>query len=505
MDEMMSPAHPERMVYRLGSTMLVVALGCGPVLGDLPGDDGEASDDGGASTTGSIPTTGASGHQDATGSGDTGAGVDDDGDATGDDPVPGLCGAPDGAQPLAVLSTQTTAAVLRADASSVELDVKAGAVPPEASSTLSIDAHGAYVAVSLSWTLVQDGVHHGSEVSLFDEDGSRLWHVSEPGASVSGVRVGAGGSVVATRVLDGGPYEGVLYDAGVPVALPSFQPHGRLRDDGLVPGRHVDDGPGTPGWQRTDDLSFVALTFGPLDNWFRVDEAGDYLYVTRDEPVASIVRESPDGPEVTALSGAELPPTFHVAYTSSSDWLLLHGEDGEPWFRVSVAEGLVELLDLAPPAGFQWLECYVLTPVIDELGRVLLPTRDELAGRVQRLDPDTGAWEPVAAPVTRIDTMSAQVYGQTTVVRSEGENTTFCPPLSFESAPGVLEGSLWQLQRDGVERVLPADTAWLGLDAEGTCAAIIAPKSDQTTLLDLADGSEYDLPGSYGVSWWHHP
>lgn len=475
------------------------AIGCGPVVAT---DTDSGSDDAGTASTSSVEVGESSANDGDASDGGVDQTGDDDG-STGT-PLATLCGREDPLAPIAVLAAEDAASVLRADGSMLPLDLPSTPPPADATLVTSFDARGPRVAFARAWTVLADGLQHGSDVALLASTGERVWTREEPDATVAGLYLGTDGSIVATRGVESGGSEGVMFTmTGDAIALPDFYPVDARRDDGWVPGQLV-SARGIPrqGWIAPERAAVRDVSFEMHGAWFVMDD-GRFVYLALAEAGPALVREGPRDLELTPLVdlGAADVDALWISVSGDRSWVLVGRNDGSAWWRASLDDGEVEPLQLSPAFGFTTLECYAPEASIDDAGRILLAVRDASSAAVHRLDPGVRAWEPLGEPVTEVDAIGASAYGDTYVVRSDAQGTTFCPPQSFEPGPAALAGAILQLVRpvDGVAQVFAADTAWATPSPDGLCVAIVDPRS--TTLLDLGRDTELAL-GGVALTWW---
>jgi hypothetical protein len=471
--------------------VFVAMAGCGPVVGDPPpqgsddGAHGESSTEG--STTLVVTSNDEGGESSSTG-----------------EPVTIMCGAAEPSTRLAVISNETTAAVLRADGLYEAIDLPPSSAPPEVPAYTAFTPRGEWIAALRTWSLFGKGApDYGAELIVLDASGEQVWSVVEDDTYLSTLYLGDDGSVATQRSDFTGVTEGVLYlGADEELVLPSFVPGGRRRADDWIAGSLIGEG-GVyeAGWMSTD-LQEQRLRYPVLWSWIPRDD-GDYVYLSTGKSVPWLVVDSPAQATfvpIDALATAD-PSTLTVNWSPGLEWLLVHdGMDG--WWRIEVSTGTTDVLDLTPPDGEMMFECYSPSAVIDEAGRVLVGTRDATAAAMHRFDPATSTWESLGERVTNVDDIGANPYGETSVVHTTGSGMTFCPPQMFDPGTAVLGGTTQQLLRpvDGFARVLPANVYPIP-DRSGICAALSDYNS--LTLLDLAQEIELDLlAGPTSIVWW---
>ncbi len=478
-----------------GIGVVACAIACGPVAGQ-PEDDGPG-------------TRGDSGEEDtgapAESSGETTGGGDDDADATTasadestGEPSTLWCGATEPTQPLAVLSGEAGASVMYGDGSIVPLALPDAMAPEGANVSVSFTARGDRLAVVTSWALLEDGfVSYGAQLALLSAAGELLW-TREESVGLSAAYLGADGSLVLTR--DG--IEGlVLFGPDDEIVLPNFWPTGALSADGWIRGyTATQGGTSVPGWMSTD-LEFQGLRASPLPTW-HVRPDGAYVYFAAADATPALVVDTPakatDVP-LPMLAGID-QTSLYVSSSPAVAWLLVHESEGR-WWRVSVGDGAMEELALAPPDGAMALECYQPAAVIDDTGRALLSTRDASSAAVMQFDPVSSAWATMGGRVTDVDDMGALVFGETVLVHSAGSGETFCPPQTYERSDAPLSGSTQQLVRpiDDVTYVLPPQT-WASVDAAGVCAGLAT--AEGVTIIDLVQSQQLPIAGVQVATWW---
>ncbi|HWB78858.1 MAG TPA: hypothetical protein VG755_28045 [Nannocystaceae bacterium] len=476
----------------LGAFVVVVA--CGPVVGTVPGEGGAEED-----ATSDAVTSSDTGTSGAVGSSEDSAA--DESSSTGE-PVMLLCDAPDAATPLAVLSSATSASVLHGDGSTIALALPDSGAPADASVYPAYAGRGAYVAALQSWSVFTEGVHYGAELTLFTDAGTEIWSAHEDGASFSTIYLADDGSIATLRSYEEGLAEGVLYrDADDQLVLPDFMPQGRKRDDDWIPGSQFGAKLSVTGWMSTD-LEFRALHYPVIWSWIPSDD-GELIYLTEGAGAPILVIDEPEAWvtfDLPALGGVD-QQLLTMSASPSFGWLLVHdGADG--WWRVEVASGATEVLDVTPPDGATMFECYSPSAVIDDAGRLLVATRDATAAAALRYDPSANTWESLGERVTYVDDIGALPFGETLLVRTSGQGTTFCPPQEFDPGTAVLAGTTQQLVRpiDGYAKVLAPDVYPLP-DRSGSCAALTS--SGGLTLLDITHDLELDPVGDDTfVTWW---
>lgn len=473
--------------------MGIVACACGPVVGTPLG---EAQGDG---TTGGADDWA-----------ETGVDATDGDDATSGDATTGgdggVCGVASSASPLAVLTRSEHAAILRADGTEVELPFPSDPVAP--SYVLGVDSHAERVVVAAgSSTFVDDVFRYTGTLSMFDTAGTELWIHAEDHGQIAGPYLGADGTVAATLSLEEGTSEAVVVVEGeITRSAAGFYVLGPPDAAGHVPGTVAADG--RPGWWRGDN-GLVAGIRHPSPYWYvRDDDA--FVYVLEIEGMPTIVRESLDDVTETALPELDGFPGLQVEWRSSASWVLVMALDvqGLPqgWARIEVATGEMTWLDTTLPGAWTRLECYGNSAVLDRRGRLLQPARDAATAQVLRLDPSTGAWDPLGRLLTQVDAVDATAVGDSLVVRADGSGMTFCPLQTFEPAPEALAGTSLQILRSGDREsiVVPTDR-WPVVREDGRCAALVG--AETVTLLDLEANAQLEVSpdgegGGYGVTWW---
>lgn len=473
----------------------MVLAACGPVVGTVPGDGGdEGGDTSSATTSSDASSTGA-----AESSEDSAA---DESSSTGE-PATLYCGASDAATPLAVLSSATSGSVLHADGTVVTLALPDAGAPADASVYPSFAGRGAYVAALQSWSVFGESVHYGGELTLFTDTGEQVWSSHEEGSTLSTIYLADDGSIATLRSYEAGLSEGVLFRGGAEqLLLPDFVPQGRKRDDGWIPGGQFGPKGNTlTGWMATD-LDFQALHAAVIWSWIPTDD-GAFLYLTEGEGAPSLVVDEPDvwaTYDLPALGGVD-QQLLTMSASPSFEWLLVH-DGAQGWWRVAVANGTTDTIVLAPPDGATMFECYSSSAVIDDAGRLLVATRDATAAAALRYDPDTNTWESLGERVTYVDDIGALPFGETLLVHTSGQGTTFCPPQEFDPGTAVLAGTTQQLVRpiDGYARVI-APNVYPFPDRDGRCAALTSPEG--LTLLDISLDLELDpVIDDTFISWW---
>ena len=472
----------------------MVVAACGPVVGTVPGDGG--ADDGETSNAATSSAGGSSGAAES--SEDSAA---DESSSTGE-PVMLFCGASEAATPLAVLSNATSGSVLHGDGSVVMLALPDAGAPGDASVYPAYAGRGEYVAALQSWSVFGEGVHYGAELTLFTDSGAQIWSAHEEGASLSTTYLADDGSIATLRSYEEGLAEGVLYrGADDQLVLPGFMPQGRKRDDEWIPGSQFGAKLSVTGWMSTD-LDFRALHYPVIWSWIPSDD-GDFIYLTEGAGAPILVVDEPEAWvtfDLPALGGVD-QQLLTMSASPSFEWLLVHdGADG--WWRVEVESGATDVLDLTPPEGATMFECYSPSAVIDDAGRLLVATRDATAAAALRYDPSTNTWESLGERVTYVDDIGALPFGETLLVHTSGQGTTFCPPQEFDPGTAVLAGTTQQLVRpiDGYARVIAPNVYPLP-DRSGNCAALTSPEG--LTLLDISHDLELDpLGDDTFVTWW---
>lgn len=475
--------------------MGIVACACGPVVGTPLG---EVQGDGTSTTVGDWAETGVGGTDDSVGDATTGDAT------TGGDG--GVCDVASPASPLAVLTRSEHAAILRADGTEIDLPFPSDPAAPSYVNAVDSQTDRVVVAAGSS-TFVDDVFRYTGTLSMFDAAGNELWIHAEEHAQIGGPHLGADGTVAATLSHEEGTSESVVIVEGVITRSTSgFYVLGPPDAAGHVPGTLADDG--RPGWWRGDSGLLVGITH-PYPYWYvRDDDA--FVYFNAIEGVPTVVRESLDEYAATPLPELMGFPGLQVEWRSSASWILVITLDvaGLPqgWARVEVATGELVWLDATLPGEWTRLECYSPSAALDRRGRLLQPARDASTAQVLRLDPSTGAWDPVGRLLTGVDAVDATPVGDALVVRADGAGMTFCPLQTFDPAPEALAGTSIQILRpnDREPLVVPADR-WPLVREDGRCAALVG--AETVTLLDLDTSAQLELTpdgegGGYGVTWW---
>ena len=480
---------------RTSTLWFLVMLGCGPRVGVALDDVG--SDD-------------SAGEHDATG--DSSAGMDGDGstptdtstDPTSTDPTSTICGADRAETPLAVLSSGDGMAVLNGDGTTVALELP----PPSLvldSSAVTIHARGAYVAVATAWSSFANGAHYHSDLSLMHATGGLAWTLAQPQAFVAVPLLGVDGSIVAGLALENSETQAALYrDAVATLVIPGFSPWGPLAAGGFVPGAwYPADGLTHNGWFSSVDGSVQEAEFTTSGPSF-VTSSAELIHLGQGEAGWSLFTQSPAGVNavpVAGLDGAE-PATVTSSASPSWKWLLARAGDSGPWLRISVADGHSEPVDLTLPSGLSAFECYGPDLRIDDAGGVLVAARDATATRMLRFDPSTTTWTTLGQPVTLVEDIEVSTYGETYVVRTAGQGTTFCPPQDYEPSDTPLVGATLQIVRPVDDAALDATDldGWPTPSPDGACVAMTGV--DGVTVHDLRTGLALELTGVTGVTWW---
>lgn len=477
-------------------------LGCGPVVGNGSGEDDGSGDD----------TSGADATSDASASPTTAATVDpssadsiDDTSAdesTGTD-GPTIC-ADDPATPIAVLAGDTGAMILRADGTRIDLDLPPAASPREANVHTSFAARGQWVAMTRTTSRVTDGVQYEGEVALFAATGERHWLRNEPNVSLGPPLLGDDGIIVAARSHESSTSDGARYGGSDDVlALAGFWPRAEQRADGLVPGWPYPSDAVEPAWFDTITLSIQNASLPVLGSWHEIDD-GAFVYLTASGGDVAIVREGPGGAELSALPELGAPPQsgYGIITSSNGRWLLAIDGNTQTRFRIDAVSGTAELLDLTPPPDLSAFQCYDINPTIDDEGRIVMALRDPAAVWFGRLDPATGTWDLLGEPVTAVDDTQAYAHGDTYVLRTSAQGTTFCPPQEYEPADDVLAGATVQVLRpvDGTARTLANGDLWPVPRSDGRCVAMA--EVDGVTLVDMRTDAELVVPAVRDVAWW---
>lgn len=483
---------------RRWTALALLAGACGPVVGDpmvVASADGESThvgdDDGttaGADVSGSTGTTAAADESSSSG-----------------EPVALVCGALDPATPVALVTNESDAAVLRGDGSLVDLDIPV--IPPssDASSYAVLAARGSRIAVTRIWTTFVDDVDYESELTLLAEDGTRIWSHTEYDRALSTPYVAEDGAIVTARNDEDGAFDSALYvEGGDAIAMERFQPNGPRRDDGWVPGlEYTDEGSVVPGWREPIAELAQSIRYSPLYTWTPRND-GSFVYFTEGEAGPSLVRDTPQQAEVIELPelAGVSPTTIQLWFSPSRAWMLLQDGTTAAWWRIDVDGGTAEPIELDPPPGSSMFECYSPSVVIDDVGRLLLATRDEAAATILRRSPGEREWEQLGEPITLVDDIHASVFGDTYLVQTSGIGTTFCPPQSFEPSAVALAGTTLQVVRpsDAVSLVLPADSVYPMPSTDGTCIGLVG--ADGLRVRDLLSDAELVLPKYTNVVWW---
>lgn len=482
----------------LALLLVLAAVACGPsvVPFDQTGTDTDASD--GGDTIGPADDAGLEdggldddGLDDDTGSDDDGSGDDGlDGDSTDDGPiaVPGHCGVATD-EVVGVIVDSADATLVWGDGTTEAL-VSASEAPARTySGVAEVAASG--IAVIFRWSVFDGMVEQGAELYAFDPQGVPRWSYVAQDASLSQAALGEDGSVTATLNQTDGDPVGVLFAAdGTPNELPQFVPSGPLAADGTIPGREVTGFEfGTLGWYDTVSQSFVPLGLTPTSSW-HLRRGDGFVYRIATE----LVIETRAGIETVDLGELANAPV----YNGTGDWLLLQDVEAQQWGRVDLGSLQAEVIDLVPPAPFALLNCYQVGAAIDEQGRVIAPTRDSTIAQMQRFDPRDGSWTALGQPVTAIDAMHVESAGRSVLMRTDGQNMTFCPPQEFEPAGrGVHTDAQHHLV--GAE-----DGSWRDL----TFAEVVRLRSDgecvfyddvgkQAVLLDTVADAQIDVVGGW--------
>jgi hypothetical protein len=493
------------MHYGRGVAMAAMGwvLGCGPSVGGAdPGTDGGTADDttGGDDSSSTASATITTTTTDPSGP-DTGEDTSPD-ESTGAD-GPTICTDAGPTTPIAVLAADSGAIVLHADGTQLPLDLPPAGAPRDANVYASFATRGSWVAMTRTTSYFDGGVQYGTEVALFTTTGERQWLRDEPNVSLAAPLLAGDGVIVAARSNEASSSDGVRYtgpdDA---LTLPGIHPRGEQRDDGLIPGwRSPSDGI-EPVWIDTATLALQPISLAVLGGWLELED-GEFTYFTASGGDVALVREGPGGPALSALPELGEASASGYGVTSSSDrrWLLVTDGIAQAYFRVDTDAGTAEPLDLTPPPDLVPFECYGIDPTIDDAGRIVMALRDASAVYFGRLEPATGVWDILGDPVTAVDDAAVSAHGDTYILRTSAQGTTFCPPQEFEPVDDVLFGATAQVLRpiDGTSRTLDDET-WPVPRSDGRCIAIT--DAEGMTLVDLQDDTELVVPGMRDVYWW---
>lgn len=481
-----------------GLGVVVGAIACGPVAGAPESEGGPTrGDDSDGGTSGAPSSSSDDAADDAVDVTTVG------GDETTGEPSASWCGASDPSQPLALLSSAESTAVLRGDGSVLLLELPDPMAPVDAAVYPAFAARGDRIAIVWTWSVLGQSVTYGSHLAVLSAAGELSWEHEEPDASMSAPQIGDDGSMVLQRTPSGAVSEGVLLPGpgAQEIVLPDFFPSGPLGVDGWMRGYlATPQGSSVPGWMSTD-VEWQGLRASPLATWHaRAD--GSYVYLAAANATPALVIDTPaDAVDVPLpmLVGVD-QSALYVGSSPDAEWLLVHENEGR-WWRVSVADGTTVELVLDPPEGAMPLECYQAAAVIDDAGRVLLSTRDASSAAVLRFDPAGASWSPMGERVTNVDDMNAMIFGETALVYSSGSGETFCPPQTYEPGDAPLTGTTQQLVRppDGISRLVPTES-WASPDPTGVCAALV--NADGVTLIDLVTQQELVIPDWQLATWW---
>ena len=348
----------------------------------------------------------------------------------------------------------------------------------------------------LSWLQAGGGPPaRGFELHVFDREGALQWKHTDGNASLSSTLVTDEGSVWTSRSSGPGDYHGARISGPAAADVyADFTPLGPPDDAGLVPGQMVLDemlGTWVLGWLDPQANTWTSVD-GMTSTWYRQRDGG-FVFRSGDD----LVLQTPGlRTELVALGEhADLQPT----YGNSEDWLLLANGERTTWARVDLAGGTVSALDLDAPGAHEPMSCYGIEASIDPQGRVLVPSRDASTAEVLRLHPDDGTWEPLGLPVTNIEALHADPFGEAVLIRADGPGTTFCPPPEFDPAPDVLEGSQTILDLPDLEPLVIPELQWfVSVRADGQCVAY-SDGSRSTTLLDPVSNETLALPPNVGI------
>lgn len=493
------------MRYGCGITVAVGwMLGCGPVVGNAgPGADGPAGEDstGGdelgtdASTT--IATTTAD-PSSADSIEDTSADESTGAEATT------ICSDAGPTTPIAVLAADGAAIVLRADGTQIPLELPPAASSREAAVYTSFATRGPWVAMTRTTSSFDGNVHYDAEVALFPATGDPQWLREEPDVSLNPPLLSADGIIVTPRSYEDSTSDGVRFNGPRDsLTLPGFYPRGQQRDDGLVPGWLYPSDTIEPAWIDTATLELQPISLPLLGGWYEIEDDGVFRYLTASGGDVALVHEGPGGADLSALPelGAPSESGYGIITSSNRRWLLLTDGVALAHYRIDTDTGAAEVLDLSPPPDLVAFECYSINPSIDDSGRIVMALRDASAVSFGRFDHATSEWEILGEPVTAVDDTAASAHGDTYILRTSAQGTTFCPPQEYEPADDVLVGATVQVLRPpaGTSRSLAADT-WPTPRSDGRCMAITGV--DGVTLVDMQDDTELFVPGMRDVYWW---
>ncbi len=476
---------PTRATVGLGAAAIGL-VACGPAIG-LP-----------AGTSGGDPTstTSTSAVSLAGPAATTSSDADTSGAAT-PDPFEGILCRDDVPQAPIGLIRGGQARILRADATSVDLDVP-DSLPLDLYSA-DARARGAYFVAS-TWDWLRE--QPTSRIGLFRSTGEMVWFREETDTVITWPYVNEQGIVAAQRQV-GLTSGGVTYSiSGEPQTLPGLSPSGPVRGDGYVPG-HVLDGP-THGWIDSASLTIQPASVPDPIKVITLDD-GSFVYFAEIEGVLSFVHEDPEQVVHWPLADfAADPISLSVVASSNRAWFLLHDEAADGWFRVSMSDGVVEQIDPSLPDGFTQLECDALELAdgvsrIDDAGGILVSARDAAAASIRRLDPVTGAWTQIGEPVTGVGDIEVQARGDTYLIATFEDA---CRQQVYEPGGARLSGTTWQVvyHVDGTARVIPPEDGYPVAARAGRCVTLV--RDDGLTVLDLENGGELELPGAIEILWW---
>jgi hypothetical protein len=336
----------------------------------------------------------------------------------------------------------------------------------------TIVSNGGRVAVTLTTDVRgRDGWQGFSETMLLTLAGEVIWQqlVEQPPHTHASPMLGDSGVLTRDEVA-------ILAD-GREASLGGYQPVAEAFAGDVVPVRSSD---GELGWLQLPMGTFSRASVQPDPSLsfaaIRVGEALVYDAIEGDTRFLVVARPGvePHRIPLPAEAGRGQPAVF-------GEWLMIGYSPETGLFRVDLARGVVEEIDLEPPEGqrsFRNVEVDPSGVSLDDAGHVLALFRDEASGALYRSTDGRAPWLPVSRTFAHVNAAAFHGRGGTYTL-SVRETGFFVPPPDLEtewSAPAAgdapaLDGGGTGLHRpaSGVHHVAPAPVV-LRISEDGGCA-----------------------------------
>jgi hypothetical protein len=416
----------------------------------------------------------------------------------------------EGAAPLLAVGHERSAHIVRADGSTLELELN---LPNLNSMRVRTHSYAGkrHVLVNTQFWYINQTFEHRSVLTLFTAEGQPLW--TDTMELVQDVKIGDDGHVAYTV----GGELAITSPSGATKTQDNTWMVGRPTDGWLPTRRYLAGDEWQWGWMNIETLSFSPFHTSDHINKSAVIAHGRILISVEEDENGPVLLTRAAGAERSAvhrLSGLAAPALIRDAHPTG--WLLL--ASGEKMSRVQVlANGDVRMSDLDAdrPAGLRSFDgCLQSNFSIDRQGRVMVPLRNDDLAFMYLNDPNTQQWQRVDDGFWDAQGVQTTATDGVFMSRIHTTQSTFCRGTNWTTKPqeGVVRDDHTRLNyvRDGVWHTLVAPDGRFIASPTGQC--VITQTVDNInqettlTLRDLlSDPSSHVLSVRGNVSWFSQP